>query len=258
MPHDREVLGSNPAGCCALYLLYLISSGSLIRSVMEVQHNLISIKNMPICAAWGEASSKAKFVSMKQRLEEITLAGCQTPASYLFRKSGDEGFDDLYIAGSLSSAALRRRRRRQRQRPNAVDAEKVSVVFFVVFILALHVSVVRDEFDVRKRELWRRVGLLWEGFDDAGDVASLVPDVHHRKPVFERNDGKTKVRDRFLEFKKITIKEGNQGGWIAHLLLTRQHSPKNFRGKIIDIAEVNQLGWLEESGHGLKMLIEPF
>ena len=39
MPCDREVMGSNPAGCWAFSLLYLISSASLIRSHMEVQHN---------------------------------------------------------------------------------------------------------------------------------------------------------------------------------------------------------------------------
>ena len=32
---------------------------------------------------------------------------------------------------------------------------------------------------------------------------------------------------------------------------------KNFKGKIIDVAEVNQQHRLEESGQGLKMLIEP-
>ena len=31
-----------------------------------------------------------------------------------------------------------------------------------------------------------------------------------------------------------------------------QHSPKNFRGKIIDVADVNQRRWLEESGQWLE------
>ena len=37
-PRDREVEGSNPAGCWACSPLYLISSVSLIRSLMGVQH----------------------------------------------------------------------------------------------------------------------------------------------------------------------------------------------------------------------------
>ena len=31
-----------------------------------------------------------------------------------------------------------------------------------------------------------------------------------------------------------------------------QHSPKNFRGKFIAVAEVNQRRWLEESGQWLE------
>ena len=31
-----------------------------------------------------------------------------------------------------------------------------------------------------------------------------------------------------------------------------QHSQKKFRGKIIDVAEINQRGWLEESGQWLE------
>ena len=34
----REVMGSNPAGCWAFSLLYLICSVTFIRSHMEVQH----------------------------------------------------------------------------------------------------------------------------------------------------------------------------------------------------------------------------
>ena len=37
-PRDREVEGSDPAGCWACSPLYLISSVSLIRSLMGVQH----------------------------------------------------------------------------------------------------------------------------------------------------------------------------------------------------------------------------
>ena len=37
-PRDREIVGLNPAGCGAFSLLYLISSASLIRSLVEVQH----------------------------------------------------------------------------------------------------------------------------------------------------------------------------------------------------------------------------
>ena len=35
---DREIMGSNPFGCWAFSLLYLISSVSIIRFHMEVQH----------------------------------------------------------------------------------------------------------------------------------------------------------------------------------------------------------------------------
>ena len=38
MPCDREVMGLNTAGCWTFSLLYLISSASFIRSLMEVQH----------------------------------------------------------------------------------------------------------------------------------------------------------------------------------------------------------------------------
>ena len=37
MACDREVMGSNPTGCWAFSLLYLISGVSLIRSLVEVQ-----------------------------------------------------------------------------------------------------------------------------------------------------------------------------------------------------------------------------
>ena len=57
------------------------------------------------------------------------------------------------------------------------------------------------------------------------------------------------------------------GGCIAQRYLTcfspgspvfnSQRSQKNFRRKIIDVAEVNQWPWLEESGQWLKMFIEP-
>ena len=38
-PHDSDIMGSNPAGCWALNLLYPISSASLIRSLAEGHHN---------------------------------------------------------------------------------------------------------------------------------------------------------------------------------------------------------------------------
>ena len=50
---------------------------------------------------------------------------------------------------------------------------------------------------------------------------------------------------------------------VAYLLLTQQPLvripalSKKIRGKIIDVAEVNQQGWLEEVDSGLKMVIEP-
>ena len=48
------------------------------------------------------------------------------------------------------------------------------------------------------------------------------------------------------------------GTEVAYLLLTQQprfksqRSPKKFRGKIIDVVEVNQWPWLEESGPWLE------
>ena len=44
MPHDIEVVGSNPPGCLAFSLLYLISCASLIRSLEEVSTPLIFLK----------------------------------------------------------------------------------------------------------------------------------------------------------------------------------------------------------------------
>ena len=41
---DGEVVGSNPARCWAFSLLYLLSSASLLRSLMEVQHYWFSLK----------------------------------------------------------------------------------------------------------------------------------------------------------------------------------------------------------------------
>ena len=55
MPRTREVVGSNSVGCWAFSLLYLISSASSIRSLMEVQHYWFSFK-MFSHAALGEAS----------------------------------------------------------------------------------------------------------------------------------------------------------------------------------------------------------
>ena len=55
MPHDIEVVGSNPAGCLAFFVLYIISSASLKRSLMEVQHYWFSLK-MLSHAVWGEGS----------------------------------------------------------------------------------------------------------------------------------------------------------------------------------------------------------
>ena len=46
---------------------------------------------------------------------------------------------------------------------------------------------------------------------------------------------------------------------VAYLLLTQQpgfdsrHSQQIFRGKIIDVAEVNQQCWLQESGQWLEI-----
>ena len=54
-PHKREVVGSNPAGCRAFSLLYPISSASLIRSLMEIQHYWFSFK-MLSHAACGKAN----------------------------------------------------------------------------------------------------------------------------------------------------------------------------------------------------------
>ena len=49
-PHERELVGSNPAWCWAFSLLYSIRSVSLIRSLVVVVP-AIKIQVMPSCAA---------------------------------------------------------------------------------------------------------------------------------------------------------------------------------------------------------------
>ena len=67
-PRDREVMVSNPAGCLAISLNHLISSASLGRSIMEVQHNQVSLKMLGH-AAWGKASLISTVWAKKSALQ---------------------------------------------------------------------------------------------------------------------------------------------------------------------------------------------
>ena len=61
-----------------------------------------------------------------------------------------------------------------------------------------------------------------------------------------------------MELQRYQFLGGLHSTKVSHLLLTQQpgfdsqHSRIFFRGKIIDVAEVNQWRWLEESGQWLE------